>query len=68
MAKKLKPCPFCGSEAKFSPSLDDKTHGLIECTNKNCYARVDWYDVASRTTLDFEKAIEAWNRRVSNET
>ena len=66
MNNKLKSCPFCGSEVEFSPaSPDDKTRGLFICTNKDCYARVDWYDVKSHSTVEYERAVELWNRRAN---
>lgn len=47
----LKPCPFCGGEAKRN---DDKQNwGDIFCTNCGCHILEG----------DTEKAIEAWNTR-----
>ena len=47
---KLKPCPFCGGEARWAN--DDKN--WIECS----YCRVE-----TRYCEDTQEAIEAWNRR-----
>lgn len=64
----LKPCPFCGGEAKhfvFCEGVYDETRlkHNVQCLNKklNCFARVgrDW--VLGYSTK--EEAIEAWNRR-----
>lgn len=71
MPNELKPCPFCGSEARlfsFCEGVYDETklkHN-VQCLNeKDCFARVgrDWafgYETK-------EEAIEAWNRRVEND-
>ena len=34
MTEKLKPCPFCGSEACFSEDKDGEI--IIQCTNEAC--------------------------------
>lgn len=60
----LKPCPFCGGEAK----LHQTTYGnniaayVVWCGNRNC-------DVSPTTRYRrFRKeAIEAWNRRAEDE-
>lgn len=65
MSEQLKPCPFCGGEAKIY--MEHKKIGLTlwgQCTK--CYAKTSGYcpidDLES-----FEKckklAITAWNRR-----
>lgn len=56
---KLKPCPFCGGEAKTGTTLFGIRSGLIFVYCKKCYA----------SSLDYktkEDAIEAWNRRVDD--
>lgn len=56
----LKPCPFCGGEAK----LDRATHSsLVYC--KECRASTKLIDFSPEYASD-EKAIEAWNRRTAN--
>ena len=61
MNDKLKPCPFCGGEAKVSKYeiiTNMPTHS-VHCAD--CYSRT-W------GMFDKEKqAIEAWNRRVNDE-
>ena len=58
---KLKPCPFCGSEAEIESfttkvALFKKVTGkCITC--KSCKCRTE-------LMLDEEEAIETWNRRV----
>lgn len=55
----LKPCPFCGGEAKVERSLRSFTPELWETYDyakcKKCGARVEGADEA--------EAIEAWNAR-----
>jgi len=52
----LKPCPFCGSKAEIYQDYEGSW--TIECTV--CFAR-------SWPRKDKEQAIEAWNRRATNE-
>ena len=56
---KLKPCPFCGGEAKLINIL-------------NYYGDIYWVkceECNAETPSDFEKdeAIAAWNRRANDE-
>ena len=53
----LKPCPFCGGEAKV---MDMGFPYWVYCTK--CYAKVHG------GTLDEKDSIEAWNRRARDET
>ena len=57
--QKLKPCPFCGGEAKLK--IIPKYYGdiyWVKCEECN-----------AETPSDFEKdeAIEAWNRRANDD-
>lgn len=56
----LKPCPFCGGSARFVELRYDKySAGFVKC-NKKGIACCEQSVVQTR-----EKAVEAWNRRVS---
>lgn len=51
----LKPCPFCGSEARIVTNYVGSVY--IRCTNiYKCGVRQEGWDME-------EDAIEAWNRR-----
>ena len=65
----LKPCPFCGGEAKIrtgvTSSVPKLSKALVIC--QQCLASTDWfYDTAGDAEFVFE-AIEAWNRRAGKE-
>ena len=54
--EKLKPCPFCGSEAE---SYETTTGSLVECSNFDCHVGTlnnDWTK---------KKVISIWNTRTS---
>lgn len=56
---KMKPCPFCGGEAKLEHYEGDGY--LPMCSVEGCCGMVEiWFDTP-------EKAIEAWNRRVKDD-
>ncbi len=64
MTENIKPCPFCGELPGISQ--DEYTHkdGIfwtVECMNEDCrvYVKTDNFDTK-------EKAIEAWNIRISS--
>lgn len=59
---KLKPCPFCGGEAKaYHEGYGFCGKGFVECS---CGAQmVCQYDGDS---IPIEKAVENWNRRADN--
>lgn len=80
MPNELKPCPFCGGEAKIGDYMTYSYAGKhIKCTK--CSARSGFVlinapkligdgilDESTRYTKEeaIEIAIEAWNRRVDN--
>ena len=63
MSEQLKPCPFCGSEGKVFFNDEACYHGgngtyyiaCAECTSRG------------KSGNDKQQAIEAWNRRISND-
>lgn len=58
MAKELKPCPFCGSEAKIIIFNHEYGTTTIACTNEEC-------DITMGKAFFTDKeTIEHWNRRV----
>jgi len=73
---KIKPCPFCNSEAVLKITEDNsdycfdrKTGKIIEyydvkCTNDDCYL----YDDAGWNHPHTEDIIELWNKRNKKES
>lgn len=58
---KLKPCPFCGSEADTSFNIQFGYQAF--CTNDDCFLNyVIMLDMRTE-----EDAIDAWNRRANDE-
>ncbi len=57
---KLKPCPFCGGEARYFPFWNENPADYwVRC--KICGCETACYDTQ-------EDAAVAWNRRAGNET
>jgi hypothetical protein len=65
--KKLKPCPFCGSEPKIIKSSILKLGYTILCQNEiGCGAIIDGDivdDTGTANYLTLKQIIERWNRR-----
>lgn len=55
----LKPCPFCGGEAKLENESPARV-SFVKC--KDCGARTYKYRIAFDHASD-ERAIKAWNMR-----
>lgn len=57
MNDELKPCPFCGSEAKIE-RYDDCSLAYVKCANSECL-------VEAKTVFcrSIERAIQIWNTR-----
>ena len=63
----LKPCPFCGQKVAelSSERFDGKDISYVTC--RRCGSRGEFFFVSPKYA-SAEKAIEAWNRRVSDDT
>ena len=55
MSNELKPCPFCGGEARLVEPMGLMSW-CVDCPNPSC-------QVMGRMSGDKGKAIAAWNRR-----
>lgn len=68
--KDLKPCPFCGCEAKvkeyevMDADGDERNAWGIACSNHKCIA----FETDLVSFLSLGEAIEAWNRRADDDT
>lgn len=64
MSEELKPCPFCGGEARmhvaFASGGDHSVGVYVECLECRSWSGTKWGDGAQ------EKAAEAWNRRAND--
>lgn len=62
----LKPCPFCGGEAKISV-IEKGFKSIIECTTHYCgFMRHSFNNGETDEQVAFRLTI-AWNRRANNE-
>ena len=59
----LKPCPFCGKPGKY---VCEKGIAAVGCSSLVCRAVGPMWPV-SDDYLARDNAIEAWNRRATNE-
>ena len=73
--EELKPCPFCGGEAKLFVTSNGVCVKCTEEFSMGCGCQTDWYeDVTAfgcdgwrkRESCAVEKAIFAWNRRADD--
>lgn len=61
--QELKPCPFCGGQARIGYAINDYNRWGVSCQNCGCSVEVeDWKGVDDTE----ENAIAAWNRRADN--
>lgn len=69
--RELKPCPFCGGEAKIKATTKEITGFIIWCECSKCHAKTSGYcpDINKEdSSLDSieeckEYAVEKWNNR-----
>lgn len=72
MSKELKPCPFCGREAKIKAVI--KSYGFTIWCACECGARTEGFcpdtnkedDTMENIEKCKKRAIEAWNRRAND--
>lgn len=65
MNEELKPYPFCGGKARLRWSVFFHTEVFVKCDK--CKCRTVEYKGTSHEDMKY-LAIEAWNRRVNDET
>lgn len=67
MSEELKPCPFCGGEARMSSgthAIGRKTYRTAKCTCRECgVTRSAVLDVCASLDEAESNAADAWNRR-----
>lgn len=66
----LLPCPFCGSHPVLKPFPDESKSGMfaVVCNNKPCDTSGLLIAMAGRVgSVGVEKAVEAWNTRLTPE-
>lgn len=59
--EKLKPCPFCGGEAKITRIRGSERPYVAVCQKGECQASVGVYSYTRA------EAAKAWNRRANND-
>ena len=64
MKIELKPCPFCGGEARLEYVLTGYRKYYVYCSNFDCGVRTKFVEVSGDYAAK-EKAATIWNRRES---
>ena len=68
MKIKLKPFPFCGGEAEFKTFIRSNCFPVYQSAYvicKDCRSSSDEFKDTEKNGQHIYKAIEAWNRRVT---
>lgn len=65
----LKPCPFCGGKAKMHTgvTLSVPKRSLAYCYCMRCQATSAHYEDRKQDGTFLKEAIDAWNRRATDE-
>jgi hypothetical protein len=66
MQSELKPCPFCGGEAKFRVVKEGEM-SIIYCTTHYCGFSRHSYNNGETDQEVAERLTIAWNRRADND-
>ena len=72
MENELKPCPFCGGEAKFieerNSNWNNESRFTARCTNPDCGARI--VKMINQYDPEWSELVEGfftrWNRRAED--
>ena len=57
-APELKPCPFCGGEARMREDVSHSTACFVGCAVDDCFGELHWASTRA-------EAIYAWNTRAA---
>ena len=60
MTEELKPCPFCGNDDVTVRWFPYNSAYYVQCNQLRCYSK-------GPDRLNKQEAVEAWNRRVTDE-
>ncbi len=65
---KLKPCPFCGREAKLETGTSCMSENFAYVICGYCHAATaSVYNHGEKLEQFYDKAVELWNRRAESE-
>lgn len=66
---KIKPCPFCGSEAerKGNRRYRKGYSATVGCAAQLCPAKIEQATISGDVETAYQHAENVWNRRATNE-